>query len=167
MAMFCIFFMTFMYYRSAEIELFNASQKLLSLNWGAINTLLLLASSWFVVLGLNAVRRKILPVATWCYSLALTSGLLFGVVKIFEWREKITAGYTLTSDNFFMFYYVLTGVHLLHVIIGIGVLCYVVYLCKQDAVSAGGEALIEGGSAYWHMVDLLWIVLFPMLYMVR
>ena len=167
MCVFALFFLTFMYYRDANIAMYTASQANLSLNWGAINTLLLLASSWFVVLGLNAMRKQFMPLARRCYSAALACGLLFVLVKFFEWGAKIQAGHTLTENEFYMFYYVFTGVHLLHVLIGIGVLSYLIVLCGRGQTAADGEAFFEGGSAFWHMVDLLWIMLFPMLYLLK
>jgi len=167
MTVFALFFVTFLFYRNENIEMYITSQMALNQNWGAINTLLLLASSWFVVLGLNAVRRKLIPLAKKLYCLALACGLGFVLVKFFEWGEKIQGGHTLTSDEFFMFYYIFTGVHLLHVTIGIGVLSYIIVLCGRQTIDEDQFGFVEGGSAFWHMVDLLWIVLFPLLYLLQ
>lgn len=90
-------------------------------------------------------------------------GVLFIGIKAYEWWVKITAGYTV-SNEFFSFYYVLTGVHMLHVALGLIVLGVCVRELRSPRRRTG---LIEQGATYWHMVDLLWIVIFGLLYVMR
>lgn len=166
MVVFGLFFCTYLYYRALDVDVFNASQAVLDQHYGAINSVLLLSSSWFVALALKLVRKHQWLLAQRFYSAALVCGLGFGVVKIIEWVGTARAGYQLTTDMFFTFYYMLTGIHFLHVIIGVGVL----FFLRSKAMAQGSKnnvALFESGNAYWHMVDLLWIVLFPLLYLVK
>ena len=167
MTVFGLFFATFMFYRGQEAQVFADAQALLNQNWGAINTILLLVSSWWVVLGLNAVRLGRTALATRLYSAAWVCGFLFVVVKYFEWGEKIRAGITVTTNDFFMYYFIFTGIHLLHLLIGLGVLAFVISLTRKGRSDSKGLMMIEGSSCFWHMVDLLWIVLFPILYLVH
>jgi nitric oxide reductase NorE protein len=167
MMVFSLFFGVFMYYRSLDIAAFTLSQATLNQNYGAINTVLLLTSSWFVVLGLHAVKKNMGQLASRLFTAALLCGLGFAAIKFVEYGEKISAGYTLTSSDFFMYYYILTGIHFLHLIIGMGVLLFLRSKAKNPQLSAADIRNFESGTAYWHMVDLLWIVLFPLLYLVK
>lgn len=167
MTIFGLFFATFMYYRGQAPEVFAQSQALLNQNWGATNTLLLLTSSWFVVIALNAVRAGRMALSTRLLGAAWLCGLCFVVVKYFEWGEKLRAGHTLMSNDFFMYYYVFTGIHLLHLVIGLGVLLFLIAISRRTALDAKGLMVFESGACFWHMVDLLWIVLFPIIYLVK
>lgn len=164
---FTLLFAVFLHYRSLEVPLFNASSALLNQAFGIINTLFLLTSSLCVVLGLQAIRIGRQPLAPRFFTGALVFGIGFSVVKFLEYREKIHAGYTLHSDNFFMFYYVLTGTHFLHVVVGLVVLSLMIMLARKESLSKREMQLLEGGGCYWHLVDLLWIILFPLLYLVK
>jgi len=176
MAIFGLFFIVFVYYRELNIELFLQSQATLNQNYGAINTLFLLASSWFVAMAVDDMRSKTTRLAPRFFVLAMLCGLGFAVVKIIEYREKITAGITLTTNDFYMYYYIFTGLHFLHVLIGMGVLVFLWFKARAavrrvaDTSIAEKEnemMLIESGASYWHMVDLLWVVLFPLLYLMK
>lgn len=167
MVVFALFFVTFMYYRAQNVELFAASQAMLDQNRGAFNTLLLLASSWFVVLGVRSLHQHLAHLAPRLFGLAFLCGLGFVFVKFFEFREKISHGVTATTNDFFMYYFIFSGIHLLHVFIGIGVLAFMIVHLRKYGTSVPNMVLIEGGASYWHMVDLLWIVLFPLLYLIK
>lgn len=167
MTVFALFFVTFMFYRGQDPQLFAEAQTLLSQHWGAINTLLLLISSWFVVLAMNAIRLGRSPLAARLFSGAWLCGFAFVVVKYFEWGAKFSAGISITTNDFFMYYFVFTGIHLLHLLIGLGVLAYLISRARKGSIDQGGLMLMEGGACFWHMVDLLWIVLFPILYLVH
>jgi len=167
MMVFSLFFLVFLYYRNLDIETFTAAQSLLNQNMGAANTILLLTSSWFVAMGLHFCRKGVTDAAAKLFGAAFACGVGFGTVKYFEWGEKIRAGHTLTSNDFFMYYYIFTGIHLLHVVIGMAVLIFLMQKARRGQCAAGDIQIYESGGAYWHMVDLLWIVLFPLLYLVR
>lgn len=167
MVMFSLFFFVFTYYRAQDVATFTASQATLNQNFGAFNTVLLLTSSWFVVLGVEAARRKVQNIAQLMFPLAFLCGVGFGVVKIIEYSEKVSKGATLTSNDFYMYYYILTGVHFLHVILGLGVLIFLSVRARQGRFGTQDINNYESGGVYWHMVDLLWIVLFPLIYLVK
>ena len=167
MMVFSLFFLVFTYYRGLDVDTFTQSQASLNMNYGAINTVLLLSSSWFVALALRAVRRNRANDASRLFLLAGACGLGFAVIKFFEYGEKIQAGFILTTNDFFMYYYILTGIHFLHLIIGMGVLAFMWSRTRSESFSPNDVQVFESGSAYWHMVDLLWIVLFPLIYLVK
>jgi len=167
MVVFSLFFVTFIYYRAQNVELFTTSQEMLDQNRGALNTLLLLASSWFVVLGVRSLYQRLADMAPKLFGVAFFCGVGFVLVKFFEFREKISHGITPTTNDFFMYYFIFSGIHLLHVFIGIGVLAFMILHLRKHGTSTLNMVLIEGGASYWHMVDLLWIVLFPLLYLIK
>jgi len=167
MMAFGLFFLVFVYYRGLDVELFNQSQTALNQNYGAINTLLLLASSWFVVMAVEGARQQRGRQASLLFSLALLCGLGFSVVKVVEYSEKIVAGITITTNDFFMYYYIFTGLHFLHVLIGMGVLSFLIVKVRSKNFKADDMVMVESGASFWHLVDLLWIVLFPLLYLMK
>lgn len=166
MAVFALFFAVFAFYRGENIEMYESSQRALNQNFGAINTLLLLASSWFVVLGMKLGRTGKARAAANLLTLAALCGIGFGISKIFEYSEKVHDGITLTTNEFFMFYYVLTGIHMMHVTIGLGILSFMILQLRRSNEQPN-MMMLESGATFWHMVDLLWIVLFPLLYLMR
>ncbi|BDB39634.1 hypothetical protein IWGMT90018_00800 [Mycobacterium kiyosense] len=94
-------------------------------------------------------------------------GAGFLVIKIVEYTEKVQHGITPYTSNFFMYYYVLTGLHAFHLLIGLAVLTGLFKLTRQPDMGAKNYSLFESGACFWHMVDLLWIVLFPLIFLVR
>jgi len=167
MVMFGLFFTVFVYYRAADVELFAAAQHSLNQTYGALNTLLLLTSSWFVVHAVESARGDHAPRARALLACAFLCGLGFLVVKYFEYGEKIRAGLTITSNDFFMYYYMLTGIHLLHVTLGMGVLAYLWQRLRGGTQLGAHMSALESGASFWHMVDILWIVLFALVYLMR
>lgn len=169
LAVFSAFFATFAWYRGRAPELFRDSQAALNQTFGLVNTLLLLAGSLAMVFSVHLARAGRTPAARLLVAAAIATGGGFGVSKILEYREKIAAGYTLISNDFFMFYYMLTGIHLAHVGVGVGVLAFLLGTGPRatQAYDARQLAYLESGGVVWHLVDLLWIVLFPMLYLLR
>ena len=166
MLVFAVFFILFMYQRSQAPELFDASRHTLNIGIGLTNTLILLTSSLFVVTAIRAVRAGSRTAARTLLAGALVCGLAFVGLKVFEYSAKVGEGHVPTENSFYMYYYVLTGLHLLHVLIGIVVLVSLLFAARVANPSATRMAFIEGGGCFWHLVDLLWIVLFPLLYLV-
>lgn len=171
--MFALFFGAFVYYRAQDPALYIQSQATLNQGFGAINTMLLLTSSWFVVGAVQDTRSQRAGRACTRIMLAFLCGAGFIAVKFFEYREKISAGITLTSNDFYMYYYLLTGIHLLHVVIGMGVLIFLWRLARQSALhrsTVSQKSVInhlESGASFWHLVDMLWIFLFALLYLMK
>ncbi len=173
MLMFALLFGVFVYYRAQDPALYLQSQTTLNQGFGALNTLLLLTSSWFVVGAVQDARNHRADRGSVRIILALLCGAGFITVKFFEYREKISAGSTLTSNDFYMYYYMLTGIHLLHVVIGMGVLIFLWRTLRQSALSPNTRspesvvAHLESGASFWHLVDMLWIFLFALLYLMK
>jgi nitric oxide reductase NorE protein len=166
MTVFALFFGVFMHYRDHEPVVFRHSQATLNHTFGAVNTILLLTSSLFVVMGVTAVRRRMRTVAPKLFVLALLCGVGFSVIKILEYSAKANAGIGLNTNDFYMYYFILTGIHWFHLMIGMGVLVFM-WRLSRGPVDDKRIGYLEAGASYWHMVDLLWIVLFPLIYLVK
>jgi nitric oxide reductase NorE protein len=164
---FSAFFAVFLLHRARNVALFDASQAALVRRFGLLNTVLLLTSSLFVARAVIAARAGARRQPARLLIFALGCGGGFVVSKAFEWGGKIAAGITLNTDEFYSFYYMLAGIHLAHVLVGIGVLSYLLARSRREDPGASYVAVMEGGGAFWHMVDLLWVVLFALFYLVR
>jgi heme/copper-type cytochrome/quinol oxidase subunit 3 len=138
--------------------------------FGAANTLVLLTSSFFVVMAHNAAVKKDVAKVRMFLTLTIVCAFLFLTIKSFEWIPKISHGLGIVGAawhdvlgnglNFFTFYYFLTGLHAVHVIIG-GTALVIIML----SVGKGKNLhRVEMGGLYWHFVDIVWIFLFPMFY---
>ena len=101
------------------------------------------------------------------FALAFCCGLAFVVVKIFEYSEKFDAGFTIMTNDFYMYYFMLTGIHLIHVVIGMGVLMFLWSTTRDVVFNDEKVNILESGASFWHMVDILWIVLFALFYLAR
>lgn len=162
---FGIYFVAYVYYRGQNPDLFLQSQARLNMDIGAINTVVLLTSSLFVVLGTTAARAGNSTDALHRFVVALVLGALFPILKMFEWIPEITAGITPGTNLFFMFYFVMTGLHLCHVLLGLVIMCFVIRNLKVSTTPK--ISFVETGATYWHMVDVLWLVLFAAFYLMR
>lgn len=160
---FSAFFLVFAYYRGFDPALFAASHRQLDHGIGLANTLILLTSSLFVALAVQRVRSGREGAAIWL-RLALACGGAFAVLKAVEYAQKLSAGITPLTNDFFMYYFAFTGVHLLHVVIGSGALVFAIGASRQQA-SAERTMIVECAAIFWHLVDLLWIILFALFYL--
>ena len=168
---FGLFFIGYAYSRRADIELFNASQLLLDQRAGFINTIILLTSSYFVVQAVEAIKTmqpKIAIEKAKCWLLlAIGFGGIFLVIKMSEFIGKYQDGINLSTNKFFMFYFLLTMFHFMHVLLGMIILYNLYQQTKLGNYTKQNHKGLETGASYWHMVDLLWIVLFPLIYVIR
>jgi nitric oxide reductase NorE protein len=165
LVIFSTYFIIFMIYRHQERQLFLESQQHLSLSIGVVNTLVLLASSWFVAQGVQLTRTGDYERAVRLTIGGGLCGVAFILLKAYEWSSKIGHGLTFPSNDFFMFYYMLTGVHLFHVALGLVFLGVVFRELRNPKLRR--VSMVETGATYWHMVDLLWVVIFALLYVMR
>ena len=167
MTVFALFFATFMYSRGKNPSVFARDHATLHVALGTLNTVLLLSSSLVVVLAVQRVlggRR----VGAWrLIAVALCCGAGFVAVKAVEWTQLFTDRKGVGSGEFFSYYFMFTGIHLLHVLIGLAVLSRLIVVVRQPEFSAKQARLCETGGIFWHMVDLLWVVLFALFYLVR
>jgi nitric oxide reductase NorE protein len=158
------YFVTYMIFRAMSPTAYSSAQQHLNVGIGVINTVLLLTSSMFVALGVIAIREGDARGAERLVYAAGACGTLFVLIKAYEWHQEISHGFTV-SNEFFSFYFVLTGVHLAHVILGLLILGVVVR--ELRAPDKRRATIVEQGALYWHMVDVLWVVIFAILYLMR
>lgn len=164
---FTAFFGAYAFARARNVALFNASQLTLDLDSGAINTLLLITGSWFVVLAVQAIKADRRRASLLWLSAAQLSGVGFLTIKLLEYGAKMSAGIDMSTNTFYMFYYSLTFFHLMHVLFAMAFLGIVMVKMRGGAYDSRNHSTVESAAAFWHMVDLLWIVLFPLVYVMR
>jgi nitric oxide reductase NorE protein len=167
LVVFTVFFVVFLYERGHDHEVFEASRKTLDLRLGAVNTILLLTGSLFVALGVQAARRQSSTLARRMLVLAMLCGTGFVANKALEYGSKIQAGHTPAQNDFYMYFFAFTAIHLVHLLVGLLVLGLMWRIAGKAATSARDIRNLEAGACYWHLVDVLWIVLFGLLYLVR
>jgi nitric oxide reductase NorE protein len=162
---FAILFGSFMQDRLHNPAMFEASRHTLNINLGGIDTLILLTSSWAVALAVQAIKRDLVDRAPRYLLGGVLTGLMFVVSKSIEYFQKFAHGITPATDAFYMWYFTLTGIHLAHVLLGTSLLTYVWISCRRGAYRSSHRVVPECVASFWHLVDLLWIVLFPLLYL--
>ena len=167
MAAFAMFFLIFTVGRMAAPELYEASRQQLDATIGLLNTLILLTSSYVMVRAVESARiaNRIGTIRN--LVLTILIGLGFAVTKVLEYKAKGAAGIGLTTNEFFTYYFAFTGIHFLHYVIGIAALLMMLAKARADALDDRFRTWIESVGCYWHMVDLLWIMLFPLLYLLK
>jgi len=166
MLVFALFFGVFMVERGQDLEAFRQGRDSLNTAFGAINTLLLLTGSILVVLAVNAVREGLGRRAPQLILGAMGTGALFIVNKGIEYGDKFSAGVTPGDGDFYTLFFAFTGIHLLHLFVGMGALLYMYRLSKHPQPDGGDLSTMESCASYWHLVDLLWVVLFSLFYLV-
>ena len=164
---FALFFISYAITRYNNVELFNQYQLTLDRQSGAINTALLITASFFVVNSIRAVRHGFNRIASYWLIAALVAGFAFLVIKMMEFADKIEQGISLSTNTFYMFYLSLTFFHFMHVIMGMVILGFVALKTWRGAYSIENHNGLESAASYWHMVDLVWIILFPLVYVMR
>jgi len=162
---FAALFTGFMVERAADMAVFDASTAQLDAWVGVLNTLILVTSGLCIAIGVDAARKGQRDVARRWIAASFLVGIGFGISKVLEYGGKISAGITMHTNDFFMFYYALTGAHFLHFLGGMAALAYIYIRSAREEVDGRFFITIEGVGLYWHMVDLLWIFIFPLLYL--
>jgi nitric oxide reductase NorE protein len=162
---FTLFFILIAVGNKDQASTFAQSRAKLDMWVGVTNTALLITGSWCVATGVEQCRRFHNPKISRYFSLAILCGILFVVNKSFEWGSKIHAGITPATNDFYMYFFIFTGIHLLHVLIGIGVLLCLRSVSRRRALGHRDIRTLESGATFWHLVDLLWVFLFALLYL--
>ncbi len=164
---FGVLFVVYAFTRSQHIELFDLHQLQLDRNAGLINTITLITSSYFVVRAVTAIKQgKAQSCSRWIWA-AIALGLLFLVVKGFEYQHHFSQGIVLSTNLFYTFYISLTFFHFMHVIMGMVILSVIAHKARLGGYSAENHTGVETGASYWHMVDLVWLILFPLVYVMH
>ncbi len=170
-------FLVYAAYRFQYSEHFHLAGLELDALMGAINTIVLLTSSLTMALSIAAIQKKDIKFAKIMLAATIFLGILFMVNKYFEWTGKFDKGIfpgseeLLNRENgeilFFGLYYIMTGLHGLHVIIGLLLLVVMYFLILKRKISSSDYVKLENSGLYWHLVDLIWIFLFPLFYLLR
>ena len=160
-------FCAYAIFKWQDMELFREASKQLDWRLGCFNTAVLLISSYFMVLGVDAAQhgdnKKVIRNLNW----VLACGLIFMLVKAFEYYGKLHHGLFPPPNIYFGLYFSMTGLHALHVIAGMGLIAWVRTLAVEQTFSATYYTPVEMSGLYWHLVDLIWIYLFPLLYLIH
>lgn len=166
LSVFALLFLLFSYMRSSNADLFLAGQQTLHPQAGLLNTLALLTSSACVAQAVHVIRQRQAS-ALWWLLLSIPVGSIYIVVKLWEYQQLAQQGYDLDTNHFYTGYFLLTGFHLLHVVLGIVILAFMSVRLWRGAYSPENMSGLESGACYWHMVDLVWIILFPLIYVIH
>jgi cytochrome c oxidase subunit 3 len=155
---------------------FSGAGRELNLVFGTANTVVLLTSSLFAAMAVTAIKRGERGATLALLSGTLGCAAIFLVIKYVEWSAKIHHGIYPGSPKlmagapgesiFFSLYYLTTGLHGLHVVIGAVLLAWIGSRVKSGALHAGDNVALENGTLYWHLVDLVWIFIFPLYYLI-
>ena len=164
---FGVLFLAYALARRSHIELFNSEQALLDRQGGLINTLVLISSSYAIACAGAAIRVDHVRACVACLFSAWALGAVFLALKVMEFRHDADIGLTLSRNLFDMFYVSLTFFHFMHVLMAMVILSVVIFNTLQGRYSARSHTGIETASSYWHMVDLVWIILFVLIYVLR
>jgi nitric oxide reductase NorE protein len=142
-------------------ELFHRSRLMLNPAFGATNTVFLLVSGFFMATTVHLFKKGKFDKASFYLNLTMLGGVLFIALKSFEYYHKIESGLLIGYNSFFTFYWLLTGFHVIHVLVGLVILTYFKFTLKKMETED-----LEAGAAFWHMCDLIWLLLFPVLYLI-
>ncbi len=169
-------FIVYSIYRFRNPEAFHLAAHELSVLIGTINTAILLISSATIAMSISAIQLKNKKLSLLLLGITILLGLAFLVNKYFEWGAKIQhhiyPGSEIMAERgqgdvlFFGLYYFMTGLHALHIIIGLAFIFVVFFRLLNDKLGPDNFALHENAGLYWHLVDLIWIFLFPLFYLI-
>jgi nitric oxide reductase NorE protein len=162
---FTAYFGFYLFSRARSPELFLHAQAQLDLRIGVVNTLVLLLSSWSVARCVQSARAAAYGPALRDAFLTALFAAVFLCVKVSEWARLSSEGNGFDSNDFFTYYFFLTGIHFVHLLIGFVVLGVLVYQLRSPV--RRDQKLVETCATYWHTVDFLWVLIFALLYVVR
>jgi cytochrome c oxidase subunit 3 len=169
-------FILYSAYRYKNPTDFHHASEELDVILGTLNTLILLTSSLTMAVSISAIQKGRRKLAAYLLVATMAFGLLFLVNKGIEWTTKIEHGIYPNSPDllsrakgeilFFGLYYVMTGLHGLHVLIGVCVLSVMLALLKKEKINETRFVSLENSGLYWHLVDIIWIFLYPLFYLI-
>jgi len=169
-------FLLYAVYREVNTSEFHEAGLEMSKTIGAVNTIILLTSSLTMALSISAIKNGSKARSILLQGTTIMLGLVFLVNKAFEWSDHIRHGLYPDSPElvamghgkvlYFGLYYVMTGIHGLHVLIGMCVIGFTLVLTLRDNISRGDYIKLENAGLFWHLVDVIWIYLFPLFYLI-
>ena len=175
---FSAIFVAYAVFRGLHPEMFIDAHHHLSWKMGALNTVVLIFSSFTMVMSVRSAQVNQKNATFWYLFVTVFLAAIFMIVKAFEYQEKIAHGYLPsiwftgegiyeTMHLFFGLYFTATGLHGLHVLVGMGLLIWLMIKTKKGHFSSEYFTPLENVGLYWHLVDLVWIFLFPLLYLIE
>lgn len=167
MTEFAIFFVIYFIARAHYPEEFLTGPLELHTTAGTVNTLVLISSSYFAVKGIFALRNGNPHASMRWLWMTVGCGLIYLAVKYWEYQWNMDRGIETNTNNFFAIYYYTTFNHMLHVGWGSGGIVWAIYQIKTGAFDANNHTGLIAAACYWHMIDLAWILIFPLLYVLR
>jgi cytochrome c oxidase subunit 3 len=169
-------FIVYSIYRYRNGEAFHLAAQELNVTIGTINTIILLISSTTIAMSITAIQLKNKKFALVLLCITILLGLAFLVNKYFEWgehiKEHIYPGSSVLALRgqgdvlFYGLYFFMTGLHALHIIIGLAFIAVIAVKIYRNSISSDNFVLLENSGLYWHLVDLIWIFLFPLFYLI-
>lgn len=167
-------------YRAHHPEIFRQGVALNDLTLGTINTAILIGGSLAVSCAVNALRRDMRGLAVLLTALTSLAGVAYLIIKGTEWGHHFSEGIypggngSFFVENpepawaiFFTLYYALTGFHVIHVSVGVGLLGWVAWWIHRERVGSAGSYKLAIAAMYWHLVDMIWLFLWPLFYLLR
>ena len=169
-------FLVYSVYREVNTADFHEAGMEMNVVIGAVNTIILLTSSLTMALSISAIKKGAKNSSVLLQAATVLLGIAFLVNKYFEWSDHIRHGFYPNSPQllamshgkilFFGLYYVMTGIHALHVLIGMSVITFILVLTIRGTVTRGDYIKLENAGLFWHLVDVIWIYLFPLFYLI-
>lgn len=169
-------FLIYSVYRFQYVDAFHLAAKELNTIMGAFNTAVLLTSSMTMALSIVAIQRDQKTLSMFLQIVTIFLALFFLVNKYFEWTAKFHHGIYPGSEEllskssgeilFFGLYYVMTGLHGLHVIVGMFLIAVMTRMTRKGTITHNNYVRLENAGLYWHLVDIIWIFLFPLFYLI-
>jgi cytochrome c oxidase subunit III len=169
-------FIVYSVYRFRNPDAFHLAAHELDKVIGAINTVILLVSSMTIAMSTTAIQKGQKKLTFILLFTTVFLGLVFLVNKYFEWGHKFEHGLYPGSERlhalgqgdtlFFGLYFFMTGLHALHIIVGLIFIGFVIYFIRKGHITGDNFSLLENSGLYWHLVDVIWIFLFPLFYLI-
>ncbi len=169
-------FVVYTVYRSMNPEAFHLAGQELDVTIGTINTIILLVSSATIAMSVTAIQKGNKKLTMILIAVTIILAIVFLVNKWFEWGAKFEHGLFPGSEfldqlgtgdiMFFGLYFFMTGLHAFHIIVGMVILGVMFFRVKNNKLTHDNFQLLENGGLYWHLVDLIWIFLFPLFYLI-
>jgi nitric oxide reductase NorE protein len=164
LSVFAILILAFAVTQALKPQMFSESRLLLNTSTGLAMTLSLLTAGLFAALAQEHVRHSRPRHGAVFLLMALLVASVYVVLKLKEYRHLLASGLGMEHNTFFTLYWILTGFHFLHVLLGMVILGWLAERCRRGLYDASKRSGFESGVLYWHMVDLIWIMLFPLVY---
>lgn len=166
LTVFAALFMTFTIFKIQNPDIFAAGQATVHPVAGVINTIALISSSYLVALAVHRAENHNFKDCSRLLMAAMAVASVYLVTKGWEYQELFSQGFNLRTNVYYTLYFFITFFHFMHVLMGMVILGYVAQKAAKGGYHADDYIGVESGASYWHMVDMVWVVLFPLVYII-